>query len=490
MKSLERYRPLIDDWSAFTHSVARPLPTCVISNPLRASPAVVAAWLRREDLDPQPLPWMPGAFLLPPDAQPGKTLAHQLGLFWIQEAVATVPVAMLGPQPGERVLDLCAAPGNKTAQLAVRMNNQGTLVAVDRSANRLGVVRRQTERLGLVNTCLLHADGCGLPADIEPFDRVLVDVPCSCEGTSRKQPSVLARAASRGTGWRTHVQLALLRKAVQLCKVGGRIAYATCTYAPEENELVLAGLLRTWPAGTVALRSASLPGLRTVAGISHWQGQDLPCEIAGAHRIYPHLNDTGGFFVALLEKCKPLPRQGTQAREASLEPTQGATTMGRPSDTASGLPASEREAYRSLLARAYGLSAVDLRPFRWTEGRRETAALESVDLAPPVAPAPLARGLSTLHVASALPRLVTVAALLLGHLARHNVIELSADQIDPFFTRAPQPIRPEQVIGATGSVPLIARSEGIVLGLAELTEARGQQGVRSVLPKRWYRDPL
>ncbi len=476
--SLARYRPLVDDWAAFHRAAASPLPTCVVTNPLRASPAVLDAWLRREGYEPVPVSWMPGAFLLPPEAQPGKTLAHQLGLCWIQEAVATVPVALLAPEPGERVLDLCAAPGNKTAQIATRMANRGTVIAVDRFANRLGVARRQTERLGLVNTCFLAADGCGLPADLEPFDRVLVDVPCSCEGTSRKQPSVLARTASRRKGWRTHVQIALLRKAAQLCRVGGQIAYATCTYAPEENELVLEGLLRSAPAGTFTLRPAPLPGLRTAPGITHWQDRALTAELAHAHRIYPHLNDTGGFFVALIEKRGPLPRQEIDERRAEAPP-----------DLGRALPTSVCEAYESLLTRAYGFSAADLRPYRWVEGRRETAALASADLQVPAAPPSLAQGLSTLHIASALPRLVTVAALLLGRAARHNVIELDDKQVEPFFLRAPLPIRADQILDATGSVPLIARASGIVLGLAELDEVGGQRSVRSVLPKRWYRDP-
>lgn len=298
LRPFERYRPLVDDWDAFAAAHERPLRPTVWTNTLRTSPEALRCLLREEGTEPEDVPWYPGAFRLPPDAAPGKSLSKLLGLAHIQEEVSLLPVLFLDPRPGERVLDLCAAPGNKTVQAAVRMADRGTVLANDRSKKRLGLVVANLERLGVTIGAVTAYDAGNLPRDFGPFDRVLADVPCSCEGTARKNPEVLGRTGRERRP--THVQRAILKKAVQLCRPGGRIVYSTCTYAPEENEAIVDEALSE--NASLKLLPAGLDGLFGSPGLTEWQGRSFPPDVERTLRVWPHHHDTGGFFVAVLEK--------------------------------------------------------------------------------------------------------------------------------------------------------------------------------------------
>ena len=298
LSPFERYRALIDDWHAFAAALARPLPSTIWTNTLRATPEQLTDWLARDGIRAERIAWCPGAFRLGDGSRPGKSLAYISGWYHIQEEVSLIPVVLLDPRPGERLLDLCAAPGNKTVQAAVRMDDRGTVIANERNRHRVGVLRRNLARLGITCTAVTIADAANLPRAAGVYDRVLADVPCSCEGTTRKNPEVLGRlGGKRHTGG----QLAILRKAVQLVRPGGRVVYSTCTYAPEENEAVVDALLRE-AAGSLRLLPARLEGLKTAPGLTTWQDESWDDQLELAMRVWPHHNDTGGFFVAVIEK--------------------------------------------------------------------------------------------------------------------------------------------------------------------------------------------
>lgn len=299
---LERYRPLVDDWEAFCRALSRPLPVCVWTNTLRTTPTRLAAWMDDGGFPVAPIDWYPGAFRLPAEVSPGNRLEYVAGLYHVQEEVSLIPPVLLDVSASDRVLDLCAAPGNKTAQLAVAMQNRGTLVANDRNVYRLRAVRRLIDRLGVVNTSVTAYDGVNFPRESGYFDKVLVDAPCSCEGTSRKHPEAIPRVSEESYARLAGTQRGLLRKAVQRCEVGGRIAYSTCTYAPEENEMIVDDILGDFGPDTLRVLPARIDGLVSSPGITRWQGQQLSDELEQCLRVWPHQNDSGGFFVALLEK--------------------------------------------------------------------------------------------------------------------------------------------------------------------------------------------
>ena len=341
---LERYRSLLGtDWEAFLEALRRPLPVSAWRNARRLSREDFEAWFR--DVEPgvelEQLPWLERGYRLwaggnerpaprelagrrRPDPRPGNRVARALGLLHLQEEVSMVPAVLLDPQPGERVLDLCGAPGNKTALIASVMEDRGTLICNDTDRKRLQAGRPAWERLGLSCIAATSHDGGSFPGEPAAYDRVLVDAPCSGEGTSRRNVSAL-RPGPPGYYRMLHGrQRRILTRAIELCRPGGRIVYSTCTYSPEENELVIADVLAEVRerGHAVTLRPARLEGLAGSPGLTEWDGVELGGELAGelqnALRIWPHQNDSGGFFVAVLEKEGGA---GTGAGPADSEPT-------------------------------------------------------------------------------------------------------------------------------------------------------------------------
>lgn len=297
---LTRYAPIVDDLDAFLSAAARPLPRVVWANPLQADPQAVADELRALCPQVQPVPWHADAWRLPPDAQPGRWPMHTVGEIYAQEEAAIWAGDLIGAQPGERVLDLCAAPGGKAARMAVAMGDRGTLIANDRFVGRMPALRRTMDRLGVTCAVLTAYDGARFPISEPLFDRVMVDAPCTCEGTTRKKAG--GRWSAPGEGYRfsiTQVQRALLRQGLRLTRPGGVVIYATCTYAPEENEGALDGID---PSVAVIEPITPPDGLRVSPGVPSWNGQTYRPDVVNAARIWPHHNDTGGFFVARLRR--------------------------------------------------------------------------------------------------------------------------------------------------------------------------------------------
>lgn len=297
-----RYRGIVDDWDAFIASFYRPLPTCVWTNTLRTNSDRLCEWMRGNGIDCTPIDWYEGAFRLRDTASPGNRIEFVTGLYHVQEEVSLLPPIFMDLAAGQRVLDLCAAPGNKSAQIAVAMRNTGTVVANDINHHRNRAVKRTIDRLGLVNMCMTTYDGTSLPGEVGKFDRVLADVPCTCEGTTRKHPTSVENFSVEFSERLASKQIALLRKAFQVCEPGGRVVYSTCTFAPEENEGVVQQLLDHVGPGSIDILPARIEGLSTSPGLTSWQGRSFDATMENTMRIWPHQNDTGGFFVAVLQK--------------------------------------------------------------------------------------------------------------------------------------------------------------------------------------------
>jgi len=298
MTVLERYESLVDDFAAFRGACERPLPHVVRVNTLRTTVERARRALDEEDIGYEATDWHPG--LLKLDDQPGANWPYVHGWLHGQEEVSAVPARVLDPEPGERVWDACAAPGSKTTQLGALMDDRGLLVATDTNIGRLSALRSNTERLGVTNVAVTTEDArvhSLAPFGEQPYDRVLVDVPCSCEGTVRKNPDVLEDWTLDHVRGTAGVQKGILGRALQATRPGGTVVYSTCTFAPEENEAVLDYVLDEEPCRVVEM---DLP-LDSVPGVTEWDGREFDPVVERARRIYPHHNDTGGFFCAKLE---------------------------------------------------------------------------------------------------------------------------------------------------------------------------------------------
>ncbi len=291
---LRRYAELLEDCDAFVQAAMKPLPRVIWENPLR--PLEDEALFARTEAEP--VSWRARTWRLPTESKPGAWPEFFLGSIHCQEEAALLAGDLLGALPGEKILDLCAAPGGKTAQIAVAMQDKGMLVANEKTLGRLPSLRRTLDRLGVTCAEVTWADGARLRYPAAFFDRVLADVPCTCEGTSRK---AMGRREPTDEGYRASVvqtQRALLRAAIRMCKPGGVILYSTCTYAPEENEGVLTAM-----GDTVVVEKVDLPqGLKASPGVTSFQGRVFRQDAVNAVRLWPHISDTGGFFVAKLRR--------------------------------------------------------------------------------------------------------------------------------------------------------------------------------------------
>lgn len=183
---LGRYRSAVDDWDAFAAALCRPLAPCIWANPMRVGVEDLAALLEEEGIATSPISWLPGALRLPQDVRAGQNWWYCAGLAHAQEEVSQLPVRAMDLRPGQRVLDMCAAPGGKTAQIAFALGNRGTLVANDISNHRIKALQGNLDRLGIVNVTTTCSDAANWPASGGQFDRILLDAPCSSEGTVRR----------------------------------------------------------------------------------------------------------------------------------------------------------------------------------------------------------------------------------------------------------------------------------------------------------------
>ena len=270
------------------------------------------------------VPWAEGGFFLRPGARPGASVAHWAGAFYLQEASAMLPAAALKAKPGERVLDLCAAPGGKSSQIALSMGGEGVLVANEVDAARARVLAANLERLGVTNAVVLNETPARLAARWpESFDAVLVDAPCSGEGMFRRDPQsreAWTDAAPRGCRKR---QGEILTAAAKMVRPGGRLLYSTCTFNGEENEGSVADFLQAHT--DFSPEEFSLPGLGASRG--------------GMLRIWPHRARGDGQFAALLRRAEGAgdAGEGPEARAGAGMVVREVSARGNGTDGSGGL---------------------------------------------------------------------------------------------------------------------------------------------------------
>jgi NOL1/NOP2/sun family putative RNA methylase len=225
------------------------------------------------------------------------TLEHWLGLVYVQQASTGVAAPALNPRRDERILDLCAAPGGKTTHIAELMEGRGALVASEINEGRIRGLLGNVYRLGHPNVLVVSGDGRAFPEEAR-FHRVLVDAPCSGEGTLRRRGGTPPNQSPSFVRYVTAAQEALLRKAIHVTRPGGIVLYVTCTFAPEENEAVVSKVLQDEP---VELEPLDLP-VSHAPGLTRFGELRFDARLEGAARVYPHHLDSGGLFLARLRR--------------------------------------------------------------------------------------------------------------------------------------------------------------------------------------------
>lgn len=280
------------EYDAFAAAYDRPLCPGLRRNPLKQTDADLAEY------HPEPIPWAENGFYYDPSTRPGLDPLHDGGAYYLQEPSAMAPAGLLDARPGQRILDLCAAPGGKTTQIACAMRGEGILVCNEINPKRAKILASNVERLGIANALVLNEHPRHL-AEVFPsyFDKILVDAPCSGEGMFRKEAAAVTDWSEQTVAMCAARQKEILASAAEMLAPGGRLVYSTCTFSPEENEGSISAFLHTHPEFSV--EKVSAPWFAPAR--PEWI-KDPAEGIENTFRLWPHRLRGEGHYAAVLRK--------------------------------------------------------------------------------------------------------------------------------------------------------------------------------------------
>jgi 16S rRNA (cytosine967-C5)-methyltransferase len=265
----------------------RAVPTGLRANTLRNPRQQLIELLAREGVEARPAALSPDLVWVEGHHSPGALHSFKAGLCTAQDESEALVARVVAPRPHERVLDLCAAPGGKSTHLAELMGDEGEVWALERDAHRVETLRATVERLGVHSVHVVHGDGRDYPFPM-PFDRVLVDAPCSGLGVLARRADARWRKGPEVLAEMPPVQLDLLRAAARHLSPGGRLVYSVCSFEPEETDHVVARFLAEHPGWTLESVSGSVP--------------DAVVTPEGTMLVLPHRHGCDGAFAARLRK--------------------------------------------------------------------------------------------------------------------------------------------------------------------------------------------
>lgn len=309
----DHYRLLLkDDYDKFMDYSLSYIRKCIRVNTIKSDVESIKKSLS-EKWNLTPIPWCKEGFWI--EYKEGKRfdlgnlIEHHLGYIYIQESASMIPPVVLDPKPGEIVLDLCAAPGSKTSQIASYMKNSGLLIANDVAGDRLKALGMNLQRCGVKNCVITLVQENRFQRIIEQnpdfkFDKILVDAPCSGTGTIRKSLKTITMWNPSGITKLSKIQKRLTELAFDMLKPGGIMVYSTCTIEPEENEAVVSHLLNVRPNSRIIPIDYEKLGIKRTNPITQFNGLEIRPEVKNCLRIHPYDNNTEGFFVCKIQKLE------------------------------------------------------------------------------------------------------------------------------------------------------------------------------------------
>ncbi len=300
---MQKLLPIEEDFKKFKEIIHISPKNFIRCNTLKITPSSLLTKLKQKWIVLQPFPSCPEIMLIGNNLAPGElgnALEHILGYYYIQEISSMLSVLALNPQPNELVLDLCASPGSKSTQIAARMQNQGTLIANELKLDRIKILCANLEKCGVTNSIVSRKDAIAFCSNFSKvnfkFDKILLDAPCSGEGTLRSSPKTFLMWNHKVINKLSRLQKKFMAFALKCLRKDGTLVYSTCTHAPEENEAVISFALKNFP---VKIEPLNLP-LKTRPGVLSWNSETYHPDTKNACRIYPQDNDSEGFFLAKL----------------------------------------------------------------------------------------------------------------------------------------------------------------------------------------------
>lgn len=296
---------LKDEFPAFLESYEKPRQFGLRINTKKISPE---KFLEISPFHLTPIPWVENGFFYGSQDRPSRHPYYQAGLYYLQEPSAMTPASRLPVQPGDRVLDLCAAPGGKATELGSRLKGKGLLAANDISNSRAKALMRNLELWGIENSLVTTETPKRLSQVFpEYFHKILIDAPCSGEGMFRKDPDVAKTWEESRPDYFSQIQKEIVARGISMLRPGGMMLYSTCTFSPQENEGVISYILENFPQMEL-LEIPGYPGFSK--GNPKWGSGDSRLE--KCVRIFPHHMSGEGHFLALLKK------EGTSVPERDL----------------------------------------------------------------------------------------------------------------------------------------------------------------------------
>ena len=328
----DRYAPFTDV-ALLKEFSSKPLRKSMRVNTLKSSVEDFQRWAMEKKWKLQPVPWCSEAFFVDRDDRSealGKDLLHLFGHAYMQEAASMLPVELLVSKPGDTVLDMSAAPGSKTTQIAAKLQGRGVIIANDVQEKRLWTLKSSIHRAGAINVIVTRKVGQWFGKHMtERFDCVLCDAPCTAQGTARKDSDALEYCSIENIGKMAKLQRELLESAIHAAKVGGRVVYSTCTLTPEENEETIFSMLQKFPnqLEVVDPRAQDFGAQASDFGKAiedSFRVQETlrgpGCEVrVPLIRLWPQTYDTEGFFCAVLRKKASTLRRELYDAERSQE---------------------------------------------------------------------------------------------------------------------------------------------------------------------------
>ncbi len=294
---LERMeQQLGQEYPQYLESLERPRAVALRFDPMKGEPPALPCLQER-------VPWEPMGYYYDPQTRPGAHPYHEAGVYYLQEASAMAPVSLLDPKPGERICDLCAAPGGKSTQIAGHLLGEGFLLCNEINPKRAKILSRNIERMGVANALVTNEHPATLARRFPGFfDRVLIDAPCSGEGMFRKEEAAVTDWSEETVNMCANRQGEILNSGAQLVRPGGRLVYSTCTFAPAENEETVAAFLGRHP--DFYPEEVSAPWFSP--------GEN------GSFRLWPHKLKGEGHFAAVLRRRGEGEREAVSGRSENL----------------------------------------------------------------------------------------------------------------------------------------------------------------------------
>ncbi len=324
-KFLDRMREMLDrEYEPFLRSLGEDRQQALRINPLKrtdqADQKGRAEGLLAGSFDMTKVSWEQNGYYYAGADQPGRHPYHEAGLYYIQEPSAMAVAPLMEAKPGEKVLDLCAAPGGKSTQLAGYLQGEGLIVSNEIHPGRARILSENIERMGVRNVCVTNEAPARL-AEVfaEYFDRILVDAPCSGEGMFRKNETACAEWSPENVELCAARQDEILDCAARMLRPGGRLVYSTCTFAPQENEGSVSRFLQRHAEFCLLPIDKERMGIpaEVCDGRPEWGNGDAA--LRGTLRLWPHVIWGEGHFAAVLQKDGSLPGGYETAAAGGLE---------------------------------------------------------------------------------------------------------------------------------------------------------------------------